>query len=278
MNVKKLFILPVLFIAFGTMAQEVNLSLKPVVKKKYNVEVNSLINITQNMAGMEMKVNASSNGRAIMEIENVAPNGDVTILSTWHEIKAQSSVMGQDTTMNFENLNLTMKTTYDKTGKIIKNERTDTTSNPAAAMIEQMATGMKLPILAGKTVKKGETWMSLTNDTIQPMGAPFSMMTETKDEYTFAGTETKDGKEYYRINQTGPLKISGEGSQMGMDMTVEGTGMNEGYSLLDKTTLLPAFIEGKVGMDMNIIVSGAQSMAIPMTQNITATVKITEVK
>lgn len=280
MNLKKLFIIPALLLACSVMAQEANLTVKPVAKKKYNVEVNSLMEIVQSMSGMEIKVNTSSTGKSVMEIESIAPNGDFTVLSTWTEIKAQSSAMGKDTTMNFDNLNLKMKTLYDKTGKIVKNERVDTTSgsNPAIAMVEQMATGMKLHILPAKTVKKGDTWTSNTNDTIHPMDAPFSMIVETKDTYTFAGNQAKDGKEYYRVSVTGPTKVSGEGSQMGMDMTVEGTGINEGYSLLDKTTLLPVFMEGKLGMDMNIMVSGAQSMAIPMTQNVTTTVTFSEAK
>lgn len=278
MNVKKLCIIPLLLVACSIMAQEANLTLKPVVKKKYNVEVQSKMDITQNMGGMDMKINAASTGKAILEIESVATNGDVTIVSEWKELSAQTSAMGKDTTMNFNDLKLRMRTTYDKTGKIIKNERLDSTKTAAAGMIEQMATGMKLPILAGKMVKKGEVWTASTNDTIQPMGAPFSMVTELKDQYTFVGTETKNGKEYYRVNVNGPIKISGEGSQMGMDMRIEGTGVNDGYSLLDKTTLLPVFSDGKVGMDMNIMVSGAQSMAIPMTQNMIVTITFTEAK
>lgn len=232
------------------------------------------------MGGMEMKMNSSSVAKVVMEIEEVTPNENFTVLSTWKEIKSTSSVMGKDTTVNFDDLHLEMRTVYDKSGKIIKNERVDksTSSDPIFAMVEQMATGMKFPILPAKTVKKGDTWTSNRNDTIKPVESPFEMIINAEDKYTYAGVETKDGKEYYRINIEGPTKVSGEGSQMGMDMTIEGTGVNEGYLLLDKTTLLPAFVDEKVGLDMSIMISGAQSMAIPMTQNTSTTTKFIEIK
>jgi hypothetical protein len=280
MNTKKLLIVPALFIVLGVWAQEANLTINPVAKKKYDIELNSTTNVTQNMGGMEMKMNSSSVAKVVMEIEEVTPNENFTVLSTWKEIKSTSSVMGKDTTVNFDDLHLEMRTVYDKSGKSIKNERVDksTSSDPIFAMVEQMATGMKFPILPAKTVKKGDTWTSNRNDTIKPVESPFEMIINAEDKYTYAGVETKDGKEYYRINIEGPTKVSGEGSQMGMDMTIEGTGVNEGYLLLDKTTLLPVFVDEKVGLDMSIMISGAQSMAIPMTQNTSTTTKFTEIK
>lgn len=280
MNAKKLLVIPALFIALGMLAQEANLTMKPVAKSKYNLEINSQVNVTQSMAGMEMKVNASSDAKAVMEIDEVASNGNFTTLTTWKEIKTTSSAMGVDTTMNFDNLNLVMKTVYDKSGKIIKNERVSASESPeeVIAMAEQMASGMKFHILPTKVVVKGDSWTNNTNDTISMAQMGMQMISSTEDKYTFAGTETKDGAEYYRVNITGPAKVSGEGSQMGMDMTIEGTGMNEGYSLLDKKTLLPVEMSGNLGLDMSVIVSGPQSMAIPMTQNVITKIVITEVR
>lgn len=280
MNAKKLFIVPVLFIALGVWAQEANLTMKPVAKTKYNVETSSLMDITQNMGGMEVKANGNTVAKAVLEIEEVAANGNFTILSTWNEIKATSSAMGKDTTMNFENLNLAIRTVYAKSGKMLKNERVgeSTSNDPVFAMVEQMATGMKFPVLPVKTVKVGETWKSQTEETVAPAGSPLAMKVEATEECSFAGTTTKNGIEYYRINVSAPTKVSGEGSQMGMDMSIEGTGMSESHSEHDKKTLFPTFIEGKVGLDMSIMVTGAQSLAIPMTQNVTTRTTFTEVK
>lgn len=106
---------------------------------------------------------------------------------------------------------------------------------------------------------------------------PFEISTNSTDNVTFLGSETKNGVEYHKLKLDGPLQVSGKGSQMGMDMNIEGTGSNSGFAWLDKTTGFPAYIEMLTGMDMNVAVSGAQSMAIPMTQNITTTITFTEV-
>ena len=45
------------------------------------------------MGGMEMKMNSSSVAKVVMEIEEVTPNENFTVLSTWKEIKSTSSVM-----------------------------------------------------------------------------------------------------------------------------------------------------------------------------------------
>lgn len=276
MNAKKLIIFPILFIVMALFAQEANLTMRPVAKSKYNVEVNSLMDIKQNMGGMEVKVNGSSVAKAVLEIEEVASNGNFTVLSTWKEMKSTTSAMGQDTTMNFENLNLQMRTVYDKTGKVLKNERVDksTSSDPGLAMVEQVATGMKFPILSAQATKKGDSWKSNTNDTIKTPGSPFSMIIDMEEDYSYAGIEN----ECHRINASGPIKVSGQGSEMGMDMNIEGTGMNEAYSLHNTHTLIPSLMEGKMGLDMNIMVAGAQSMAIPMTQNVTTKIILTEIK
>lgn len=280
MNLKKLIIIPALAIAFAATAQEADLTMKPVAKTKYNVDVNMQMDLVQTVQGMEVKVKTNSTAKAIIEIESVAANGDFTTLASWNKIEAHTSAMGQDTTMNFSDLNLKMRTVYDKTGKIIKNELVDSVSSktPGAAMIEQMATGFKLYILPAKKVQKNESWNSKTTEEMQPAGSPLAMTLVSDQKLTYTGVESKDGKEYYKITVSGPVSITGEGTQMGMHMNVEGTGMSEGSSLLYKSTRMPMFIDAKVGLDMNIIVSGPQSMAIPMTQNMTSTITLTEIK
>lgn len=280
MNSKNLFIIPLLFIVFGAFAQEANLTIKPVAKKEYDLNLQSLTDITQTMAGMEMKASIAYIVKAVMEIKEINSNGDFTVLSTWKDIEATSSAMGKDTTSRAENLNVVMETVYDKSGKIIKNNRIDTlgSTDPFVAMIEQLAKNVKLPILPAKTIKKEDRWQSYTNDTIQTIEFPLAMIVQTEDEYSFEGAVTENGVEYYRINKSGPTKISAEGALEGMDMHIEGTGMSESYSLLDKATLLPVRMEEKTGMDMSIIISGPQSMAIPMTQNTETKIQFSEVK
>ncbi|MEA4918621.1 hypothetical protein [Proteiniphilum sp.] len=280
MNLKKLLLLSFLFIVFGMSAQEVDLTVKPVAKKKYDLKLSSQTAVTQSVAETEIKVNVTYSAKALMEIEEINSNGEFTTITTWNDVEVSTSAMGIDTTFQAKDMNIVMKTLYDKSGKIIKNERMDEVSSdvPALKIIQQIANNVKFPLLPAKTVKKGDVWRFETSDTIKTMEFPLAMVIDTKDEYSFAGTVTENGGEYYRINKSSPIDISGEGAQGGMDIHAEGTGMSESYSLLDKTTLFPVKIEDKSGMDMNIIISGPQPMAIPATQNVTTIFEFTEIK
>lgn len=279
MNIKKLLFVPMLLIAIIATAQKANLTLQPTPGKKYAMTFTSSVDMTQNISGMDMKVKATSVGEATMEIEQVEANGNIVTLISWNKIEGSSSAMGQDTTLLFDNLNLQTRTIYDSRGKVVSSEQinTEKAASPELAMIQQMVSNMKLPILAGKEVSQGETWLSHTTDTVEAAGSPFPMLTSTEETYTYAGVESKDNKEYQRINVVGPIEISGEGMQMGMNMSIEGSGMQEGYSLHDKNSLFPMFISIKVGFDMSIIISGGQNMAIPMTQNMVSETVFTEI-
>lgn len=279
MNIRKLFILPALFVALTSVAQEATLRIQVVENTKYDLDISSVMDITQNMSGIEMKVHASSVGKATMEIEKVESDGSFVALSTWKEMLVKSSAMGQDTTIHFNDLNFQLRTIYSRNGEILSNKIVEIATDPTiGAALAQLATGVKLPVLSDETVKKGDVWNHQTNDTIEAMGAPFPMLTVADEEYTYMGFETKEGQECHRIAVEGPMKITGEGEQMGMAMALEGNGMSEGYSLHDKATLFPVYIDLKVGFDMSIVISGAQSMAIPMTQNMTTTISFVEVK
>ena len=280
MNLKKLLLLSFLFIVFGMSAQEVDLTVKPVAKKKYDLKLSSQTAVTQSVAETEIKVNVTYSAKALMEIEEINSNGEFTTITTWNDVEVSTSAMGIDTTFQAKDMNIVMKTLYDKSGKIIKNERMDEVSSdvPALKIIQQIANNVKFPLLPAKTVKKGDVWRFETSDTIKTMEFPLAMIIDTKDESSFAGTVTENGGDYYRINKSSPIDISGEGTQGGMDIHAEGTGMSESYSLLDKTTLFPVKIEDKSGMDMNIIISGPQPMAIPATQNVTTIFEFTEIK
>ncbi|MCE5204936.1 MAG: hypothetical protein LLF80_02355 [Porphyromonadaceae bacterium] len=282
MNSKKIFVILELFITFGLLAQEANLTMKPIAKSKYNLEANYQSSSYQNTTGMEMKMNISYGAKAVMEIEEVASNGSFTVLSTWKDVKITFFALGKDTVVNhYDNLNIETRTVYDKSGKIIKSERIDgsPSTDIAVLTIEQIGLIMKLPILSAKPTQQGEKWEWCTTDTIKNSRSPYATTIDLTDEYYFAGTETKDGVEYYRVNASGLRKVAGEGVQMGIEIRIEGTGMSESYSFLDKKTLFPVFIEEKVGLDTSsMIISVAQSKAIPATQNTTTTIKFTEIK
>ncbi len=276
---KKLTLLALSF-AFLASAQQANICFKPVANKKYNLSFVSNMDIVQSMGGMEVKVTANSEGNAGMLIEKVDPNGDVTILTEWKDIKITSSAMGKDTMMNYKNMNLKIRTTYNNVGKMLKSEQIDTAKVAGFEIADQMMKGLKFPYYTCKNVKVNDSWTTENNESMAPgsSGNPFEMNIKVTENITYLGTENKNGIAYNKLKVGGPMKIDGKGSQMGMDMSIDGTGVTDGYVLLDTKTGFPSYIESKMGMDMNIAVSGAQAMAIPMTQNGTNIYTFTEVK
>ena len=277
---KKLFTLWALSFALLASAQQANLCFKPVVSKKYNVSFVSNMDIVQSMGGMDVKVKANSEGNAGMLIEKVAPNGDVTILTEWKNMKVTSSAMGNDTVIEYKDMKLKFRTVYSNVGKILKSERVDSAKIAGLELVDQMMKGLKFPYYTCNAVKVNDSWTVENNESLAPgsAGNPFEMNVKTTENVTYLGTESKNGVTYNKLKVSGPMKIDGKGSQMGMDMSIDGTGITDGFALIDTQTGFPAYVESKMGMDMNIAVTGAQSMAIPMTQNGTNIYTFTEVK
>lgn len=163
---KKLSLIVALLIAITASAQEAQLCFKPVANKKFNVEIQSKIELNQNMGGMEVKVNVSSEGKCLLSIENVAENGDITMISQWNEIKASTSAMGIDTTMVYKDLNIKIKTVYNKNGKIIQSEKLESLNPEVAQMADQLMRGVKFPFYPCKAVKNDEKWSSESSETV----------------------------------------------------------------------------------------------------------------
>jgi hypothetical protein len=136
-----------------------------------------------------------------------------------------------------------------------------------------------LRFLPGKTVKTGEKWQDHSvNNKKAASGTPFEIEIISDTEYTLAGKETVDGKEMLKITFAGNLTMKGKGSQMGMEMFLEGTGKNEGFSYFDPLVSLVISTEENLEMEINVAVSGPQNMTIPMTQSIKTVITLEEKK
>lgn len=278
MNIKKLLFIPMCIVAIGLSAQEINLTLKPVAKKKYDMIMQSHSDVVQSMMGTDMKVNITMNTKGLIEIEEIRPNGDFSILTSIKEAETISNIMGKETSDRSDDMNFVLRALYDQSGKLIKIERVDTSGSDEQiiATVEQMSKNLNFNTLPNGPVKVGDHWKVNLNDTVQSIGFP--MIVSSDSDYSLVGTVTENGEEYYKISASGPLKVSGEGTLQGMDVQLNGTGQNEGYTLVDKTTFFPYKMDYQSGMDMSIIMSGPQSMAIPMTQNVKTTIIFSEVK
>jgi hypothetical protein len=232
-------------------------------------------NVTQSMGGREMKILGELKSTNEYAVEGVENNGNATVLISVPEISIHSVAMGKDTTMIFKDLKDKSRVVYSFTGKSLSTAKVD--SSESAKIVDQMSLG-KIRTLPGKSVTVGEKWQDQTTENRKTSGNPFVTGNTSDIEYTLVGKEAKDGKEYFKISFSGTLTITGKGTQMGMEMYIEGTGKTEGFYYFDPKISLVVYSEDNTELDMNVAISGQQNMTIPMNQTIKNIVKFEEKK
>jgi len=223
-------------------------------------------NIVQTMGAQEIKILSEVKAKNEFLVENVENDGSASILISASDISVRSSAMGRDTTMFYKDLKDKVRTKFGNTGKSLSSEKVD--SSDVSAIVSQLDLG-KLKFLPGKLVKIGDKWQDNPVEHKNPTsGNPFTIDISSEIEYTLSGKEMVNGKEFLKINYSGNMTINGKGTQMGMEMFIEGTGKNEGFSYYDSKTGMIVSSDENTEMNMNIAVSGPQNMTIPMTQSI----------
>lgn len=254
-------------ISFSSMAQE-SVLLKYGFKAgdTYLQETEILQNTVQSMMGQEIKVTGEIKALNSLAVEALSAEGNATVLMTVKDISVHSVAMGRDTTLRYDNMKDAARIVYTPEGKVVSTAKVD--SSEAAAVINQLEPG-NLLVLPGKTVKVGESWDETKTEVKQAAsGTPFALEMAVDSKYTLAGKEVRDGKDFYKITTSGTIGVNGKGSQMGMEMFIEGNAKVEGYALFDATRQMIVYIETDTEMEMNVAVSGPQDMTIPMTQSI----------
>ena len=233
-------------------------------------------NIVQTMGGQEIKVLVEIKSESEFAVEGVGNDGNATVLLSPVEISVRQAAMGSDTTLNYKDLKEKSRIIYAITGKSISSTKVD--SSQASSVVDQVDPG-KLKILPGKPVKVGDKWQDKSVDNIKASGStPFAVEINNDIEYSLVGKETRDGKEYYKISYSGTMAVSGKGTQMGMEMAMEGTGKTEGFCWFDPKTSMIVNSEDNTEMDTSVAISGPQNMTIPMTQSIKSTTTFEEKK
>ncbi|MGE0077795.1 MAG: hypothetical protein AB7S48_08050 [Bacteroidales bacterium] len=258
-------------------SQEVNLSYN-LQKGKTFVQNTKLSNtIIQSMGGNDIKNFMEMNLNAEILIEDIAQNGDITVIETLKDLSMHSLVMKVDTIIKFENINERSRVIYSKAGKLISRSILDSASVPGLS--ETSRQNWMYILLPGKMTKVGEQWNNTASETIAKSSTnPFETTTNSEFKYTFAGKESKDGKEFQKIEFEANLAVEGKGEQMGMEMFIEGTGKNKGFGYFDPNGSVVSYIEFETGLDMSITVSGQQNMSIPMSQNMKTVITLEEKK
>jgi len=234
--------------------------------KAYKTVTKVITTTTQSMMGQEMKFDVIIDMQSDMSVTKVDTEGNASMLIN----------LKGNTEMNLP------EAAGGKKSETFTNEAINATFAPDGKSINQTMVDkdgknvtvkdyIKLTELPKKALKAGDTWQEKRVDTVANSASPIAVITTTDTKYTVVGKEMVDGKDLFKIAYDGTLEITGKGSQMGMEMVMEGTGATKGFYFYNPALSIVVGSEGLIEMNTNINVSGPQNMTIPMNQTIKVT-------
>jgi len=240
--------------------------------QEYNYKMDLTANSTQSMGGQEMKFGTTATSTLKNAIANVLADGKIEIITSSWDAKVSTKVM-KDTTMTFPGkVGSSSKITVNKFGNVVSKVKMDTVATDAqlGGLDNGLISTVVFVEFPETPIKVGDKWTKEHNDSISagPLG---KLELKNKSEFTLGAKETIEGKSLYKVTCASSLQISGKGKMQGMDIAVAGTGVKTDDIYFDPSTGIVFSDKINMELDMNIAISGQQSMTIPMTQKITAT-------
>lgn len=252
---------------------------KPMIKvskgQEYNYLMDLNMEVVQSMAGQEMKYASSGTATVKNAISDVLADGKIDVVTSSWDAKINTKMMGQDSTKTFNGkVGSSTKFTLDKLGNVLSKAKSEEgkDENNIAGMDNMMGSPAFCEF-PENTLKPGDKWSKTRNDSIVagPVG---KLGFNVNTNYTFVGKETVDGKNLAKITSISEVKISGKGNMQGMDLAIDGTGAVNGTTYIDPANGIVQTSQSNMELDINIAVSGQQSMTIPMTQKMTMNYKL----
>ncbi len=235
--------------------------------KAYKTITKVITTTTQSMMGQEMKFDVNLDIQSDMNVTKVDPNGNATMVINVKgntEMNLPEAAGGKKSeTFTNEDINAT----FASNGQSVNQTMVDKDGKNVTTVKDYI----KLTELPKKAVKAGDTWQDKRVDTVANSASPIAVITRTDTKYTIVGKEVVNGVELFKVAFDGTLEISGKGSQMGMEMVMEGTGATKGFYYYNPAISLVVNTESLIEMNTNINVSGPQNMTIPMNQTIKVT-------
>ncbi len=244
--------------------------------KSYDQHTRITQDIVQTMNGQEIKILSEIEANNRLDVENREGDGTALLLVSAGDLSVRSAAMGRDTTMKYSGLKDKVRVKLSETGKLISSEKVD--SSEVSAIISQLNMGDQR-YLPGKQVKAGEKWEDQSVVNRKPSaGSPFELEITTDTDYSFSGAEQLNGKELLKVTYTGEMHMKGKGTQMGMEMYLEGAGKTEGFFYFDPAAYVVVSSTDLAELEINVSVTGPQNMTIPMTQSVKTITTLEEKK
>ncbi len=230
-----------------------------------------LINVktdqSREMQGQEMNFGSENAGLMRLDVEEVAPNGNITFVYAMDSLSMHLNLPQMDSTFrNPEGLiGKRTRQVISALGKKVTSAVVD--SVKLSGVLTQMGGGRSMSItlleLPEKEIKAGESWTTSNVDTVTQGGGKIIMT--PNNTYTVAGEVDTLGYKCVRISYKGNATIKGEGTQMGMNFFIEGEGPTAGTAYFaPKEGLLVALVTTS-DVEMTIALTGQMSMTIPQS-------------
>ena len=224
--------------------------------------------VIQEMMGQEMKIENGSDMTVSLMTENVAGDGSMTLVTKLVEGTTRMKNPMQDTTIALTDMiGKRMKIRVKADGTVLGREIIDTVETQGRMRSAGQREAVRFHILPGKSIKTGETWSSTFVDTVDNMGG--KIVNTVISDYTFAGTEAKDGATCLKLTYSGSIAIEGSGTMQGMDIYIEGGGKVNGTMYFDPARGMVVQDESTTETESTIAVTGQQNMTIPISQKST---------
>ena len=275
-NLKKTFVpfLLLVIFSFTVNSQEYKPKIKVSKGENYNYSSEILMEMNISAGGQDIKMNSSTNYTSKNKIDNINSDGTIEIINTTSDIKIKTQAMGKDSTITMDgNAGPTYKQKFDKLGNFISKTIID--SSQMNLNLENnsgnMAVFCEFP---DKNLKPGDKWTKDRLDTIEVKQIGGAMDVKAQSEYTMGQKEKIDGMDLIKVTYTSTLTIGGKGEMMGMNIFMEGTGAGNGELYFNPATGVINMSKGNVEMDINMVLTGAQNMNMPMNQKITLNQKL----
>ncbi|MAT39775.1 MAG: hypothetical protein CL946_09250 [Ectothiorhodospiraceae bacterium] len=243
------------------------------LNKPYKYYIEGKNETTQDAMGQTM--NFSSESTAAFEFNFTKQNEDGSYSGT---IKIEGVALIRNTPQGMETSGSDLAgkeytLTLAPTGELLDYDTTiGSLSTTEASMVRQMMGG--LPRLNPALIEDEEDWNFEDTDTLGSAESP--LMMESESTYEVDGEEDVNGVSCMKIVFNTEGKISGEGSQRGMEFNVIGDSKGSGVILFDKESSVIRKMTNESTMEQVITPTNNPGMKINVTTSGSQTVELLE--
>ncbi len=239
----------------------------------YKYKLNIKSDMKSQAMGQEMAATSASFIGVSMTVENVGDDGVLTLIAKVDtNLTRIESMMMNDSALVIKEVNgKRVRVTMSALGKTLKSEIVDSIKMTQVMQMARINPGdilrqVFVP-LPEKDVAAGDTWKNTTPDTVKNQG--MKLITKPDIQFKVVGSERHGGYDCLKISFEGPVSIYGTGSQMGMEMVIDGTSKTKGTAYFAPQQGLLVSTESSSTMDMNISGTGEQMFTATQSMNLT---------